>query len=289
MHSLNSKHKNLVAKHFDNSSDYWLNLYKERPKDNLKNYIMRRRKEIVLSKINEYINHNYPIRVLDVGCGAGIYIKEFVQNGFITYGVDISRIMIEKGLMNLEVSKKSKIKISVADAENLPFKKDSFDLIVAIGLLEYLPDNKKALSEFERLLKRNGILIFTIPNLIKLSYIFDPYYYLIRIFALIKFLFRKNHTKKEISHSDFSHNNNFTNKRYLKKDIQRLLNNTKLQKKEVCGIGYGPFTFFQKQIIPLKTGIRLSNLLEKISKNKLFSSLDYFASRWIVVTQKISD
>lgn len=281
-----SKHKKSVAEYFNSDYQYWYNLYKERPKDELVNYLMRKRKLIIINYIDKIFNGNKNISVLDVGCGTGIYLKELINRGFNTFGVDIARMMIEKGLQNLKDEEKVKVKILIADAEELPFREESFDLIIAAGLLEYLPDNKKALSGFEKLLKKNGILIFTIPNLIKIQYFFDPYYYIVRIFAYLKHFLINTKKSPQTSARDFAHNTNFTNKRYLRKDIRILLKNTRFEELEVKALGYGPFTIFQRQFIPFRIGIKLSDFIENLSQKKSLNFIDNLASRWVVVTQK---
>jgi len=50
-----------------------------------------------------------------------------------------------------------------ADAHNIPLKDESFDVIVCIGLFEYI-DRKIVIKEINRLLKQNGVCIILVPN-----------------------------------------------------------------------------------------------------------------------------
>lgn len=53
--------------------------------------------------------------------------------------------------------------INHQDIENLSFSEDSIDLIVSNDVFEHVPNPQKAFSECYRTLKKNGIMIFTIP------------------------------------------------------------------------------------------------------------------------------
>jgi len=72
-------------------------------------------------------------------------------------GIDISpeavRYCKERGFKN----------VFEGNAENLPFRDGSFDLICAIEMLEHIQDDKKALEGFARVLSEGGKLCITVP------------------------------------------------------------------------------------------------------------------------------
>ncbi len=93
--------------------------------------------------------------ILDVGCG-DIEMLEFLRRKkkvTLSVGIDIQKNLI-----------KNDIPIVRGDAENLPFKRKSFDCITATAILEHLPQPEKAIYEFRSILKSKGILIITTPN-----------------------------------------------------------------------------------------------------------------------------
>ena len=49
------------------------------------------------------------------------------------------------------------------DIQSLPFPDEQFDFVLASHVLEHIPDDKKALAEIHRILKRNGIAILPVP------------------------------------------------------------------------------------------------------------------------------
>lgn len=91
-------------------------------------------------------------KVLEVGCGTGI-ITEKLQGAKELTAVDRSRKMIE-------VAKEKGInaKFLVADAMELPFKDDEFDLVVSVTMLQDLEDPLKAVEEMKRVGKK---VVFT--------------------------------------------------------------------------------------------------------------------------------
>ncbi len=106
-------------------------------------------------------------KILDVGCGSGVFMIEFIKKGAYVIGADYSQKMLDlarRELSRYKVSR-SKYKLLKADATNLPFKNAEFDLILAAGLADYLTDerNKKFIKEAARVLKDNGRLIIGFP------------------------------------------------------------------------------------------------------------------------------
>jgi malonyl-CoA O-methyltransferase len=79
--------------------------------------------------------------VLDVGCGTSL-ITRLIKAEFIV-GLDISRKMVDAG-------RERGISYVVANAEKLPFKDNSFDIIYSITLLQDLDNKDVALSEWRK-------------------------------------------------------------------------------------------------------------------------------------------
>jgi len=111
--------------------------------------------------------------VLDLGCGVGRTTKFLFDNGFSVIGVDIIEEMVNK-------AKKiyPEINFRVGDACNLKFKGNSFkSVFFSFNGLDYIfPEGKriKALKEIERVLKKDGILVFSSHNPFALFFRFRP-------------------------------------------------------------------------------------------------------------------
>ena len=102
-----------------------------------------------------------PARLLEVGCGTGHFSKYFSDRGFIITGVDISSEMIR-------IARQKQIPNShfeIADGRCLPFENESFDVAVAITVLEFAAEPEKIISEMVRCVKKSkGILIIGFLN-----------------------------------------------------------------------------------------------------------------------------
>ena len=93
------------------------------------------------------------MRVLDVGCGTGALLNELREKADYVVGVDNSAEALDfcrlRGHENL-------VK---ADGASLPFRDEEFDIVTAIGVIEHISDDKRFLSELQRVLKKNGRLV----------------------------------------------------------------------------------------------------------------------------------
>lgn len=99
-------------------------------------------------------------RLLDVGCGDGI-LGMLVRNRFEEiYGVDISDKAIE--VAQRRGIKAYKVNLNV---EALPFEDNYFDSITCLGTLQLIYDMNTMLREFNRVLKPDGELVLTVPNM----------------------------------------------------------------------------------------------------------------------------
>lgn len=98
-----------------------------------------------------------PKVILDLGCGLGecaAHLKKRYENAEIV-ALDLSMDMLRYGKAH------NKADWICADAEILPFKNHSVDLIFANLLLPWCHDLKKLLLECRRVLKPNGLFLFT--------------------------------------------------------------------------------------------------------------------------------
>jgi len=116
-------------------------------------------------------------RILDVGCGTGALGREFKKKGNVVYGIDISK-------KSIEIAKKRLDKVIQIDLEtevDLPFKEESFDLIIFGDVLEHFRDPFSALNNIKKYLKKDGQIIISLPNIanweIRLKLLFGKFDY----------------------------------------------------------------------------------------------------------------
>ena len=93
--------------------------------------------------------------ILDAGCGTGKNIEFLESNGFKVHGIDISNDAIkfcnQRNLLNVKCS----------DITYIPYESDFFDVVYSMDVIGNLDEQnrEKAIKEFIRVIKKNGILI----------------------------------------------------------------------------------------------------------------------------------
>lgn len=105
-----------------------------------------------------YLGSGTPGRVLDVGCGAGDYLRVAKEAGWEPVGIDFD----EKAIA---MARLKGIEAHVGDLVSVNFPADSFDAITMSNVIEHLPDPKSVFAECLRILKPGGRLIMMTPNI----------------------------------------------------------------------------------------------------------------------------
>ncbi len=97
--------------------------------------------------------------LLDVGCGSGLFFREVTENARLVVGVDISRKLLLKA--KEEARTFPNAFMLQADADHLPFEKESFDIVLSFTMLQNMPNPNKTLIEIKRVIKREGKVVVT--------------------------------------------------------------------------------------------------------------------------------
>lgn len=100
--------------------------------------------------------------VLELATGPGMIAKHIASSAKSVTATDFAPKMIETAKKG---SVPDNVSFEVADATNLRYQNDSFDLVVIANALHIIPEPEKALAEIDRVLKANGTLIA--PNFIE--------------------------------------------------------------------------------------------------------------------------
>ena len=100
--------------------------------------------------------------VLDLGCGAGRFLRELAERKIPVIGIDIAKGMLEKACLNQQSRKYFRSNLMAGDANSLPFHRGLFSCIILIHLLHLLSDWKEVLSESMRVLRPDGTLVMGI-------------------------------------------------------------------------------------------------------------------------------
>jgi ubiquinone/menaquinone biosynthesis C-methylase UbiE len=108
-------------------------------------------------------------RVVDLGCGSGVFTEVLQRRGYRCAGVDLSPKLIA-----IARNKFLKIDFIEGDVEQLQFADGSFDGVLLSGLIHHLPDPSRCASEVIRILRPGGRFVAFDPNRM------NPFMYLYR-------------------------------------------------------------------------------------------------------------
>lgn len=107
------------------------------------------------------------LRVLEVGVGIGADYLEWLKAGAHATGVDLSPASLEQARRRCELAG-YRPDLRVANAEQLPFADNLFDIVYSYGVMHHSPDTKQCLREVQRVLKPGGrakIMLYQHPSL----------------------------------------------------------------------------------------------------------------------------
>ena len=97
-------------------------------------------------------------KLLDAGCGTGWASAWAAERGAKVTSMDVGDKLLK------EVAKKCKSKRVKGSILEMPFRTNSFDIVVSTEVIEHVEDPQKAIKEMFRVLKPGGVLALTTPN-----------------------------------------------------------------------------------------------------------------------------
>jgi ubiquinone/menaquinone biosynthesis C-methylase UbiE len=107
-------------------------------------------------------------KVLDIGCGRGMYAMTFSKMGAKSVdGIDLSETLVADGMKFMKKHNTENVNLLVADCTALPFKDNEFDVIFSGDVFEHITPEQKRLciAEAYRVLKPGGTFTIKTPNI----------------------------------------------------------------------------------------------------------------------------
>lgn len=92
-------------------------------------------------------------KLLDIGCGTGLFMQRYLQSGGEVYGLDLSPGMVTQARVRCAGHD-----VTVGNAEVLPFKENTFDAVTSLLAFSYLQHPENMLIESYRVLKPGGVV-----------------------------------------------------------------------------------------------------------------------------------
>ncbi len=156
-------------------------------------------------------------KVLEIGVGTGSDHLQFAKAGAMLTGIDITPKSIELTKKNLEIHGYYS-NLLVADAKNLPFEDNAFDVVYSFGVLHHVFDTQKAIDEIHRVLKPGGKAVIALYHKYSL--------FLLRVIIydmILKRGFLRKTIKQRLSEIEFCGNETKPLvKLYTKRQVKRM-------------------------------------------------------------------
>ncbi|NLC70903.1 MAG: class I SAM-dependent methyltransferase [Desulfuromonadaceae bacterium] len=122
-------------------------------------------RETELNLLLEYLAPAPGERILDAGCGTGIFTTDFLAAGAEVVGMDISAAMLQTAARKATRISKEKDFLAVkGNILDLPFLDGTFDKVISNTALEFIAEGNEAVGELFRVLKPGGLLVIATLN-----------------------------------------------------------------------------------------------------------------------------
>ena len=197
---------------------------------------------------------------LDIGCGAGLMSVALSQRGFHVHAIDSVEAMIEQARKRAEEHKITDLlNVDIGDVYALAFEDDSFDLVVALGVIPWLERPELAIQEMARVTKPGGYVILTADNRARLSNLLDPW--LNPVFAPFKCRVKNSLVRMGLRRQSPEGAGATCHSRRF---IDKALTQVDLRKTKSITLGFGPFSLFRHRVVPEPLGIALHYRLQHL-------------------------
>jgi ubiquinone/menaquinone biosynthesis C-methylase UbiE len=158
--------KQRVMESFSERAEEWAHCYADPDRAGLPASNLFSRQRLALEMIEHSVARSS--KILDAGCGTGEMVARLMERGYEPWGIDLAAPMIRHAQDHCRLDR-----FRVGDIEHIPFPDNTFDAVVALGVIEYLDQDQTALCEIRRVLRPGGMAIISTPNGVSPLYLMD--------------------------------------------------------------------------------------------------------------------
>jgi 2-polyprenyl-3-methyl-5-hydroxy-6-metoxy-1,4-benzoquinol methylase len=233
----------------------------------------------VISKARECQN----LKILDLGSGEGGTSKVLSENSDVT-SFDINKVRLLR-----QKNSFSNFNILCGSSSSLPFKNNSFDLIILQDVLEHVNNREKLLNSIYNLLNDNGMIYLSTPNKFSLINIFaDPHWGVPFVSLLkresIRKYFLRYYRKSEINRQDIAELLSLKNICELFADKFEVQLFTKHSVNELFNGNKGiVWSNFHLKLLHILKKVKMDIVLTKIANNQIGFINRYFTPTFYIV------
>jgi ubiquinone/menaquinone biosynthesis C-methylase UbiE len=140
------KHKRSVKKRYDSTAQIYDARYKEEQEAKYRAAI-------------ENLTLSMDSVVLDAGCGSGLLFEHLANKVATVVGIDISRQLLQ--IAKPRSKQNASISLVQADADHLPFREETFNILFAFTILQNMPKPTKTLNELKSVARKGAYFVVT--------------------------------------------------------------------------------------------------------------------------------
>lgn len=267
--TVNHKEQKQIDERFNAESTFWTEAYR---RTDVFGMNIRRRQAVALSYVEGlYLPKN--ARALDIGCGAGFMAIALAQRGFLVDAVDHASAMIELTQRNAkQKGVNNRIHAAAGDVQELPFDDCSFELIVSLGVIAWIPDLRKALTEITRVLVPGGFFVLSLSS--PYGGWTDPPLYLQGIL------------KRNLERTGLRNPPNAVHARYYSiKELKKYLYQAGLMLTRNTNAGFRPFTIFNHKVFSERTEAKIHHKLH-LYVDRRYPVMGLLGSQYVALAVK---
>jgi len=217
---------------------------------------------------------------LDVGCGPGLTTVALARKGYMVHAMDfLPEMASATRSLSLETGVQQRVSTSIGNACRLPFANNVFDLLVVVGVTEWMPSLVDLLSESVRVLKPGGHIVIAFDNRWGLHLVIDPLTnpllapFRRRLRAALERRGRHRPTPPTYA--------------YSAKTLDDHLLKRQLLKLRARMVGFGPFSVLRMKLLPESVGRKLNSALQNLA-DKHMPILGSTGHVYVVLASKIA-
>ncbi len=244
-----------VDAHFRAEATYWKQIYHQA---GVFEAIHQQRRDAVLALFGK-LHLSTDSSLLEIGCGAGLTTVALARRGYVVQAIDTVDAMLDlTRRLAAAAGVGQRVIVSPGDVHSLRFAENSFHLVLAIGVFPWLHSLSAPLQEIVRVLKPGGHVILSADNRWRLNYVLDPR----RFPGLASLRWKARHWLERFG-PRIAGREEPRARMYSLRELDSFLAAAGLEKLEGRTLGFGPFSFFNCEMLSESFGVRVHNQLQR--------------------------
>ncbi len=161
-----TEQRSRVKKYFDQDENWKGEIYKTSNDTHAQG--VRRRIKYIFEMMEDLDCFNGSTAI-DIGCGPGEYINELINRNCRTTGIDLSTQMLGVCRKKFQNREENITGLLCSDVLSLPFRSETFNIVICVGVLQYVISVSEAINELSRVMVSNGIIVICFENILSPS------------------------------------------------------------------------------------------------------------------------